>query len=147
MNADLVGNEAKVFGKTCAVAGCPDVSAAALENQSLCLDHFILRCYESLSAYDGRRDFARRAQETERAKLRGFLEECSTQALKVCLRSEQLSNLQRSRLLDVLLWAGELSECLGASAARMGLSSTFEQRPLEQRDADATASSEIPTGS
>jgi len=147
MSADLVGNEAKVFGKMCAVAGCPDVSAAALENQSLCLDHFILRCYESLADYDGRRDRARRVQETERVQLREFLEECSTQALKVCLRSEHLSNLQRSRLLDVLLWAGELSECLSASAARMGLTSTLEQRSLEQRDASAAASREMPTSS
>ena len=147
MSADLVGNAAKVIGKTCAVAGCPDASAAVLENQSLCLDHFILLCYESLAAYDGRRDFARRVQEPDRAQLRGFLEECSTQALSVSLRSEQLSNLQRSRLLDVLLWAGELSECLSASAARLGLSSTLEQRPLQQRDANASASSEMPTRS
>jgi hypothetical protein len=117
MSADLVDHEAKVICKTCAVAGCPDVSSATLENQPLCLEHFILRCYESLAAYDGRRDFARRVQETERVQLRAFLEECSTQALKVCLRSEHLSNVQRSRLLDVLLWAGELSECLSASAA------------------------------
>jgi hypothetical protein len=133
MSADLVDHEARVIGKTCPVPGCPAASAAVLENRSLCLDHFILRCYESLAAYDGRRDFARRVQEPERAQLRGFLEECSTQALKVCLRKEQLSNLQRSRLLDVLLWAGELSEYLSASAARLGLSSTPEQRTPDQR--------------
>lgn len=157
MSADLAGNEAKIIGKTCVVAECPDVCAAVLESQSLCLDHFILRCYESLAAYDGRRDFARRVQETERVQLRAFLEECSAQALNVCLRSEHLSNLQRSRLLDVLLWAGELSECLNASAARMGLSSaleqramdqpSLEQRSLEQRDARVPASREMPTSS
>jgi hypothetical protein len=40
--------------------------------------------------------------------MRAFIEECSRKALDVSLQSENLSNLQRGRLLDILLWAGEL---------------------------------------
>ena len=40
--------------------------------------------------------------------MRAFIEECSRKALDVSLQSEDLSNLQRGRLLDILLWAGEL---------------------------------------
>jgi hypothetical protein len=40
--------------------------------------------------------------------MRSFLEECSRKALDVSLRSDNLSNLERGRLLDILLWAGEL---------------------------------------
>jgi hypothetical protein len=40
--------------------------------------------------------------------MRAFIEECSRKALDVSLQSEDLTNLQRGRLLDILLWAGEL---------------------------------------
>jgi len=40
--------------------------------------------------------------------MRAFVEECSRKALDVSLQSEDLSNLERGRLLDILLWAGEL---------------------------------------
>ena len=40
--------------------------------------------------------------------LRSFVEECSRRALEVAMHSEDLDNLQRGRLLDILLWAGEL---------------------------------------
>lgn len=42
------------------------------------------------------------------AYMREFVEECSRKALDVSLHSESLTNLQRGRLLDILLWAGEL---------------------------------------
>src|SRR5271155_3386200 len=118
MTAERVGDEAKNSAKTCAVAGCRGAFAAALEGRPLCLDHFFARCYEALESYDGRRDFARGVPEPERTQLRGFLEECSTQALHVCLRGENLDNLQRSRLLDVLLWAGELAESVRPAKMR-----------------------------
>ena len=54
------------------------------------------------------------------AAMRLFVEECSRQALEVSFRCESLTNLQRGRLLDILLWAGELFLLLrtqsGASA-------------------------------
>jgi hypothetical protein len=40
--------------------------------------------------------------------MRAFIEECSRKALDISLQSENLTNLQRGRLLDILLWAGEL---------------------------------------
>jgi len=40
--------------------------------------------------------------------MRAFIEECSRRALDISLHSKKLSNLERGRLLDILLWAGEL---------------------------------------
>jgi len=40
--------------------------------------------------------------------MRAFIEECSRKALDVSLHCKDLSNLERGRLLDILLWAGEL---------------------------------------
>ena len=48
------------------------------------------------------------------AAIRAFIEECSRKALDISLHSENLTNLQRGRLLDILLWAGELFVLLRA---------------------------------
>jgi hypothetical protein len=40
--------------------------------------------------------------------MRAALEECSEQTLRICLSGRPLSNLERGRLLDILLWSGEL---------------------------------------
>ena len=40
--------------------------------------------------------------------MRAFIEECSQRALEVSLHYENLTNLERARLLDILLWASEL---------------------------------------
>jgi hypothetical protein len=42
------------------------------------------------------------------ASMRAFIEECSRKALDVSLHCQNLSNLERGRLLEILLWAGEL---------------------------------------
>ncbi len=115
MSREHIGNRPNSTGQFCAAEGCHSLAVAALDEQALCLDHFLSRCYQALETYDGRRDHTYIAHDAERAQRRRFLEECSTQALNVGLRNENLNNLQRSRLLDVLLWAGELSECVRAS--------------------------------
>ena len=40
--------------------------------------------------------------------VRTALAECSDQTLRICLSGKPLNNLERGRLLDILLWAGEL---------------------------------------
>ena len=133
-------NKSNNAGNFCVVEECRELSAAELDNQPLCLEHFFSRCYQALECYDGRRDHTRGVHEAERAQVRGFLEECSAQALNVGLRNENLNNLQRSRLLDVLLWAGELSECVRAS--HIGLRGSMEQRSSRGR-----GSRELPSDS
>jgi hypothetical protein len=48
----------------------------------------------------------------ESLKARALLQECANQALRVCLRHEPLSNLERSRLLEILLQCGDLQVLL-----------------------------------
>ena len=102
-------------GGNCSVDRCDGAAAAFLAQQALCLNHFLAHCYDELERIDprGRR---RPLLEGDPAKARGFVEECSSQALSVCLQSESLSNLERGRLLDILLWAGELYEIVRPSA-------------------------------
>lgn len=93
--------------KVCAVDFCDAAGAATLAQQDFCVDHFIELCYENLQRIDPRRSSTERAS-VDLASLRAFIEECSRRALEVAVHCEDLNNLQRGRLLDILLWAGEL---------------------------------------
>ena len=110
--------------RICDVDSCGDAAVAALAEQNFCLKHFVARCYEQLDLVDPR---GRKAPPEFHniAKMREFIEECSKQTLDVCLRSGDLTNLERGRLLDILLWAGELFLLL--RAPRMAFSDSPNQ--------------------
>lgn len=95
--------------KICAVDFCEGAAVASLAQQDFCLNHFIDLCYENLQRIDPRTQKIGRLP-LELPTLRAFIEECSRRALEVALHceDEDIDNLQRGRLLDILLWAGEL---------------------------------------
>jgi len=97
----------------CSFDLCPDPAVTRFAQRELCLEHFISRCYEDLDRFDAR---ARGSQldRSGSATLKAFVDECSRCALEVSLELQQLDNLQRARLLDILLWAGELWPKAGA---------------------------------
>jgi hypothetical protein len=93
--------------RNCRAESCNRAATTTLDRQALCLNHFLLRCYDRLEGLDPRgRKFS--DESVDMASMRAFIEECSRKALDVSLQSQNLSNLQRGRLLDILLWAGEL---------------------------------------
>jgi hypothetical protein len=103
----LGGMDTKQRERICSVGSCPNAPVTVLGKQDLCLNHFLLRCYEQLERLDPRgRGFC--SETLDAAAMRAFIEECSRKALDVSLHSNDLSNLERGRLLDILLWAGEL---------------------------------------
>src|SRR6266705_762512 len=103
----LAGMDTLHRKRNCTVASCGRAAITSLGQQVLCVNHFLLRCYEKLDGLDPRgRKFT--AEPLDLAAMLGFIEECSRKALEVRLQCEELSNLKRGRLLDILLWAGEL---------------------------------------
>jgi hypothetical protein len=93
--------------KICAVDFCDVAAVASLAQQDFCLNHFIDLCYENLQRIDPRGQKLGRMN-LDLASLRAFIEECSRRTLDVALHCDNIDNLQRGRLLDILLWAGEL---------------------------------------
>ena len=99
----------------CSEGACDSAAVVSLavrridaeNHQALCLNHFLQRCYAGLEAVDPRGQKFRE-NPVDLPSMRAFIEECSRKALDVSLQSEDLSNLERGRLLDILLWAGEL---------------------------------------
>ena len=99
--------DTKLAERNCCEVACHSAAATSLDQQALCLNHFLLRCYAQLDAVDPRGQKSGQ-QRVDLAAMRAFIEECSHKALEVSLQSGNLSNLERARLLDILLWASEL---------------------------------------
>ena len=99
--------DTKSTKRNCSEAACRSAAATSLDQQALCLNHFFLRCYSRLEAVDPRGQKARE-ERVDLASMRAFIEECSQKALEASFQCENLSNLERARLLDILLWASEL---------------------------------------
>ncbi len=103
----LGGMDTMLANRNCRMGSCSGAAVATLDHQALCLNHFLSRCYEKLENLEPRgRKFS--SEPVDIASMRAFIEECSRKALDISLHSQSLTNLQRGRLLDILLWAGEL---------------------------------------
>ena len=118
--------------RICAVDFCERAAVASLAQQDFCLNHFIELCYENLQRIDPRGQRIGRVP-LDLPTLRSFIEECSQRALEVALHCEDIDNLQRGRLLDILLWAGELFVLLRAPRRGFADSLLQEQDPLLMR--------------
>jgi hypothetical protein len=128
------GMDTMLGKRNCRVRSCGGAAITSLDRQALCLNHFLLRCYERLEGLDPRgRKFS--AEPIDLASMRDFIEECSRKALDVSLQSEDLSNLQRGRLLDILLWAGELFLLLRAPRLTLAQSIASSEDQLAARAA------------
>ena len=92
--------------KPCGYADCQEHGIASVGDEDLCCDHFVLRCYEFLQQIDAGRPRIN-CDADESPSLMGSVNSCLQGALEVSLRSAALSNLQKARLLDIILWAGE----------------------------------------
>jgi hypothetical protein len=110
----------------CTLEACESGVSISMGGAPFCLEHFVSRCYELLQVLDPRiRN--RRGEIAELSTLRESIEECSNSALLVSLRAEALTNLNRSRLLDILLWSSDLLFLLNISARDFDLLTAFRR--------------------
>ena len=93
--------------RKCSLEPCPDLSVICFAQREFCLHHFLSRCYEDLNHFDVRAHGSELGHSVP-GDLKALVEECSRCALTVSLQCQNLGNLQRGRLLDILLWANEL---------------------------------------
>jgi hypothetical protein len=97
--------------KPCQRRGCPRPGVTAFGEGTLCLDHFCDRSYEFLDGLD-RRPLPGRIETSLTAEQIQVLDECARRALDICMNASALNNLERARLLDILLWCGDVTEAL-----------------------------------
>jgi hypothetical protein len=133
--------------ESCKAGSCAKPAVISLAAQELCLDHFFFSCYERLDTLEPLVR-SRALEETEVQAIRGLLEECSNRTLLVCLRHECLTNLDRSRLLEILLLCGDLQQLVSNSPFPPGSTGSYSfdmlsrnaRHPREERQARAIIS-------
>jgi hypothetical protein len=118
-NLNMVSGKAK-----CQLESCTNSALISLESLGLCLEHFLSTCYERLDHLEPK--IRRRTLEEPQVQtVYAFLEECSDRALLIALQQEHLTNLDRSRLLNILLLTRHLQLFL-----KNTVGSVAESRPL-----------------
>lgn len=121
--------------ENCKAGGCASLAVVSLAGRDLCLDHFFASCYERLDMLEPMAR-SRALDSTQLPAIRGLLDECSNRTLLVCLRHESLTNLDRSRLLEILLLCGDLQMLISKSPSFLSTPSS-PRAPLDSRANDA----------
>lgn len=91
----------------CVVDACDFPALITLGQDPFCLKHFLVRCYEWLDYLEPQIQ-GKAFMQTDLHRAQSMVEECSNRVLLISLRCEELSNLDRSRLLDILLLSSDL---------------------------------------
>jgi len=102
----------------CSTAGCKENSAATIGGEGLCRRHFIDSSYTRLERYEELRK--RRGLSLAGAEaMRRFIHECSRQADTIEHTATDLDNLDRAKLLHIILTASELGRYLRRSPRKV----------------------------
>lgn len=91
----------------CKVNLCAMPAVKSLAGQNICLDHFISSCYERLDSVEALLR-NRLMEDAQIMDLITLLRECSDRVVVVSLRLEQLNNMDRAKLLNILLLSWDL---------------------------------------
>src|SRR5215470_12066066 len=97
-------------GVSCSSPNCLERAVTSLAHKDLCFDHFCGRCYELLERADRGIDFQPGVAHLAEAARR--LDECAQRALEITLSAVELDNLDRARLLDIVLWSGDTTSAI-----------------------------------
>jgi hypothetical protein len=102
----------------CHIDGCAEAIAASLDGEPLCREHFISVCYTRLDQYDEiRKGPGLDATNTE--SVRRFIHECTRSADEMEHSTKNLDNLDRAKLLHIILSASELGRHLRRSPRKV----------------------------
>jgi hypothetical protein len=102
----------------CSIAGCGQALAATLDGETFCREHFISICYTRLDRYDEiRKGPGLSAADTE--SVRRFIHECTRFADEIEHSALDLDNLERAKLLHIILTASELGRHLRRSPRKV----------------------------
>jgi|SRR5579863_2675799 hypothetical protein len=104
--------------KPCSIAGCSQDVSASLDGDPVCLQHFISECYTRLDRFEEiRKGPGLTAADSE--SVRRFIHECTRHADEIEHAAKDLDNLDRAKLLHIILSASELGCHLRRSPRKM----------------------------
>jgi hypothetical protein len=95
---------------SCFYSGCTRPVSTIFRHEPLCLEHFCGKSYEFLDSVDQHLQSNPLSPACTTEQLH-VADECARKALDICLSKMILNNLDRARLLDILLWSGDIVSC------------------------------------
>lgn len=98
----------------CSASGCEREGISSIESSAFCRGHFIDVCYTRLERYEELRK-AQKLGVADAESMRRFINECSRQADEIEQNAKDLDNLERAKLVDIILSASELGRHLRRS--------------------------------
>lgn len=102
----------------CSIAGCELPSESSLMGEALCRQHFISEAYRQLDQYEAMRIGPGAGLYGSEA-VHHFVHECTRQADELEHSVEGLDNLERAKLLHIIISASELGRHLRRSPRRV----------------------------
>jgi hypothetical protein len=102
----------------CSIADCGQAVAASLDGEAFCREHFISVCYTRLDQYFEIRN-GPGLSITDTQAARRFIHECTRYADEIEHAGLKLDNLDRARLLHIILSANELGRHLRRSPRKV----------------------------
>ena len=130
--------------ESCDRRDCSRPVTTTLGEEALCLDHFCSRSYEMLNAMDRRNQWNAALQSPTAEQIK-MADECARKTLDICMSKMLLNNLERARLLDILLWCGDVVNSSGprTPAARPAeVGGRYEKPTLRRQTSSGTSSSD-----
>jgi hypothetical protein len=95
----------------CAVGGCSRDAVLLFDSRAMCLDHLISYCYSRLESYEAVECSEETSEETGfYISSARFIDECVPRLVILLVDCLDLSNLERARLLDIVLWANQIDD-------------------------------------
>ena len=91
----------------CSAPGCDQRSSTVFDLRQMCLEHFITTYYEKLEVVSKNRHVWS-VDGTAWESASHIIQECAQRAGDLSQQKSEISNLERARLLDIVLWAAEL---------------------------------------
>jgi hypothetical protein len=102
----------------CDFQGCSQSAILRLDRRLYCLDHLVAHCLERLEACQRQICWNAAPADNIVTSNECFLEECTSKVAGFLIGRPGLQNIDRARLLDVLLWAAELDGKYDRSALK-----------------------------
>jgi hypothetical protein len=102
----------------CRTQGCAQTAEATIDGEVFCREHFISHCYVQLERFDEMQK-QHRLSISDAESVRRFINESSRQADEIEHTARDLENLDRARLLHIILWANEVGSCLRRSPRKV----------------------------
>jgi hypothetical protein len=102
----------------CSLAKCVQESDGSIDGEGFCREHFISHCYQRLDSYDEMRK-GPGLSITDSESVRRFIHDCTRSADAMEHNEKHLDNLDRAKLLHIILYASELGRHLRRSPRKI----------------------------